>query len=141
MEIIATGAIALVAPAGLWAGRGGPDSLGWWLWALMWLYSATGIVYVYLRLEQRPLQRVPPPAERMRMGLPSLTLAVAGLTLALVLGQVEIASRWLWVPYLWQTAEVLQGVLRPTPGTKPVAIGVRQLLVNIVFVGLFILLW
>lgn len=141
MEIIATGAIALVAPAGLWAGRGAPDSLGWWLWALMWLYSATGIVYVYLRLEQRPLKHVPLAMERLQMGLPALTLVAAGLILALVLGQVEIVSRWLWVPYLWLAAEVVQGVWRPTPGAKPVAIGVRQLLVNTLFVGLFIVLW
>jgi len=141
MEILATGSIALVAPAGMWAGRGAPDTLGWWLWLLMWLQSATGIVYVYLRLEQRPLKRIPPAAERMRMGMPVLTIATMGLLLTLILGQVGVVSRWLWVPYLLQTSEVLRGGWMPALGAKPVAIGVRQLLVKIVFVVLFIAMW
>jgi hypothetical protein len=141
MEILATGAIALVAPAGLWVGQGAPDTLGWWLWLLMWLQSATGIVYVYLRLEQRPLKQVPPPSERLREGTPALILAAAGLLLTIVLGQTGVVSRWLWLPYLWQAAEVLRGVWQPALGVKPVAIGVRQLIVKIVFVVLFVVLW
>ena len=141
MEILATGSIALVAPAGMWAGRGAPDPLGWWLWLLMWLQSATGIVYVYLRLEQRPLKRIPPAAERMRAGAPALTVAFAGLLLTFVLGRTGVVSQWLWVPYCVQALEVLQGVWRPALGVKPVAIGVRQLIVKIVFVVLFIALW
>ena len=107
----------------------------------MWLQSATGIVYVYLRLEQRPLKLTPSAAERMRMGAAALSVAAMGLLLALVLGQIGVVSHWLWVPYLWQAAEVLRGVWLPASGVKPVAIGVRQLLVKIVFVVLFIALW
>ena len=81
MEILATGSVALVAPAGMWAGRGVADSLGWWLWLLMWLQSATGIAYVYLRLEQRPLKRTPPVAERMRMGTPPLIVGSSALVM------------------------------------------------------------
>jgi len=141
MEILATGSIALVAPACMWAGSGSPDPLGWWLWLLMWLQSATGIVYVYLRLEQRPLKQRPLPATRLRMGTPALSIAAMGLVLALVLGPLGIVSRWLWVPYLWQALEVLRGVMQPALGVKPTAIGVRQLLVMIGFVVLFIALW
>lgn len=141
MEILATGSIALVAPAGMWVGRGAPDPIGWWLWLLMWLQSATGIVYVYLRLEQRPLKRTPPAGERVLMGLPALTTAATGLVLASVLGQTSVVSRWIWVPYLWQMSEVLRGIWLPASGARPVAIGVRQLLVKIVFVILFIALW
>ena len=71
MEILATGSIALVAPAAMWVGQGAPDPLGWWLWLLMWLQSATGIAFVYLRLEQRPLKRKPTVAERIHMGKPA----------------------------------------------------------------------
>ncbi|MCP3980678.1 MAG: YwiC-like family protein [bacterium] len=141
MEILATGAVALVAPAGMWAGRGAPDPLGWWLWLLMWQQSATGIVYVYLRLAQRSWKRVPTGNGRLSAGMPSLTVAVAGLVLTLVLWQFGVVSRWLWVPYLWQMVEVIRGVRRPALGAKPVAIGVRQLLVKVVFVALFIALW
>jgi hypothetical protein len=141
MEILATGSIALAAPAAMWVSRGEPDSLGWWLWVLMWLQSATGIVYVYLKLAQRPLKQVPSMAERLRAGASSLLVAGAGLLLALVLGRIEIVSRWIWLPYLWQSAEVLRGVLVPALGVRPTAIGMRQLLVKIVFVVLFIACW
>ena len=141
MEILATGSIALVAPAGLWAGRGAPDLLGWWLWLLMWLQSASGIVYVYLRLEQRTLKSMPSVAERMRMGTPALAISAAGLLLTFVLGQSGVVSQWLWAPYLLQALEVLRGVRRPALGVKPAAIGVRQLFVKIVFLVLFIALW
>jgi hypothetical protein len=57
------------------------------------------------------------------------------------LGQTGVVSNWLWVPYLWQASEVLRGVWLPALGVKPVAIGIRQLLVKIVFVVLFIILW
>ncbi len=141
MEILASGSIALAAPAGMWAGRGEPDPLGWWLWLLMWSQSATGIVYVYLRLEQRSLTATPPPATRIRAGLPALGVALSGLGLAAVLGSTEIVSSWLWVPYSLQAAEVLRGVLRPARGVKPTAIGVRQLVFKIAFVALFVALW
>jgi len=141
MEILATGAIALVAPAGMWAGRGEPDPLGWWLWLLMWLQTATGIVYVYLRLEQRPLIKLPAVATRLRMGAPAMSIALTGVLVALALGLSGVVSRWLWIPYLWQAAEVARGLWLPAMGARPAAIGVRQLIVKIVFVGLFIALW
>ena len=141
MEILATGSIALVAPAGMWAGRGETDPLGWWLWLLMWLQSAAGIVFVYLRLEQRRHHEAPPPGQRLREGAAALTVATLGLLLAAGLGGAGIVSIWLWVPYLWQALEVTRGVLQPAIGVKPVAIGVRQLVVKIVFVLLFVALW
>jgi hypothetical protein len=141
MEILATGSIALVAPAGMWTGLGEPDPLGWWLWLLMWLQSATGIVYVYLRLEQRALKRMPSAPERISMGTPALAISATGLLLTFVLGRIGFVSQWLWLAYLWQTSEVLRGVWLPALHVKPVAIGVRQLLVKIVFVVLFIALW
>lgn len=141
MEILATGSIALVAPAGMWAGQGAPDTLGWWLWLLMWLQSAVGIVFVYLRLEQRRATQVPPMGRRLREGAPALIIATMGLLLAIGLGQGGLISRWIWIPYLGQGLEVTRGVLRPALGVKPVAIGVRQLIVKIVFVVLFVVLW
>ena len=40
----------------------------------MWLQSATGIVFVYLRLEQRRLKAMPAPAERFRHGAAALAV-------------------------------------------------------------------
>ncbi|NIM00675.1 MAG: hypothetical protein GTO30_16365 [Acidobacteria bacterium] len=141
MEILATGSIALVAPAGMWAGLGQPDPLGWWLWLLMWLQSATGIVYVYLRLEQRPWKGTPPPAERFRSGASALAISFSGVVLAAGLGATGVISPWLWIPYGVQALEVLRGVWVPAAGVKPVSIGMRQMVLKIAFVVLFIVLW
>jgi hypothetical protein len=53
VEILATGALSLAAPAAYWIGQGAYDPLGWALWLLTWLQTAASIVYAYLRLEQR----------------------------------------------------------------------------------------
>ena len=53
LEVLATGSMALIAPAGMWAGLGRPDPQGWWLWLLVWAQSASSIVFVYYRLAQR----------------------------------------------------------------------------------------
>ena len=70
-----------------------------------------------------------------------MSIALTGVAFALALGQAGIVSRWLWLPYLWQATEVARGVWLPAMGARPAAIGVRQLIVKIVFVGLFIALW
>jgi hypothetical protein len=53
VEILATGVLSLAAPAGYWVGLGRYDTVGWWLWLLVWFQTAASIVYAYLRLEQR----------------------------------------------------------------------------------------
>ena len=53
IEIVATGVLALAAPATYWVGIGHYDPTGWWLWILTWMQTAASIVYAYLRLEQR----------------------------------------------------------------------------------------
>jgi hypothetical protein len=141
VEIVASGALALAAPAGLWVGRHSADPLGWWLWLLTWAQSAASIVYAYLRLEQRELPAWPPPAERVRMGRRALLYtsfnlaAVAGLSLAGVLPVL------LPLPYALQWAETVLGTLRPAAGVRPTAIGIRQLAVSSLFTLLFILTW
>lgn len=141
MEILATGAMALAAPAGLWAGTGRPDPVGWLLWILVWAQSATAIVYVYLRLEQRQWPASPPVAARFHAGREALAAASVGVALAVLLGQTGPVSSWLFVPFLVQWVEVVRGVLLPGIGSKPRAIGFRQLAVSTAFTVLFILIW
>ena len=141
MEILATGAIALVAPAGMWAGSGTPQAIGWWLWLLVWAQSATGIVYVYLRLEQRVLKQTPALRERMRQGTAALSIASGSLGLAAGLGALGLVQRWLFVPFAVQWLEVLLGVCNPAVGQRPAKIGMRQLAVSVLFTILFIVLW
>ena len=59
IEVIATGVLALAAPAAYWVGFGGYNPLGWWLWLWTWAQSSASIVYAYLRLEQRDLKTRP----------------------------------------------------------------------------------
>lgn len=141
VELVATGVLALAAPAAYWVGIGRPDPLGWWLLVLVWLQSAASIVYAYLRLEQRTLEKIPSLNTRLRMGRRALLyttlnlVAVSGLSLAGVLPSL------LPLPYALQWAETIWGTLRPAVGVKPTAIGIRQLIVSTLFTILFIFNW
>lgn len=141
VELAATGVLALAAPAGFWIGRGGPDPLGWWLFAAVWLQSAASIVYAYLRLEQRTLTYLPPVADRLRMGWRALAYTTFNV---IVISLLSIRGNFpplLPLPYVLQWGEVIWGTLRPAIGWKPVSIGVRQLAISTLFTLLFLLTW
>ncbi len=141
IEILATGVLALAAPAAFWIGKGGYDPLGWILWILTWFQSAASIVYVYLRLEQRDWKSIPPLAARFRAGWRALAYAAFNLLLVAVLGVFAITPALLALPYLLQLLETLWGTARPAVDAKPVAVGIRQLIVSTLFTILFILTW
>ncbi|MCS6908513.1 MAG: YwiC-like family protein [Anaerolineales bacterium] len=142
MEIVATGALALAAPAAFWVGRNAYHSLGWLLWVLCWLQSATSIVYAYLRLEQRGWTFVPTGwIGRFRPALRALLYATFGLLLAVILGIAGIIPPFIWTAYALQWCECIYGSLRPAVKARPAQIGIRQLVVSTLFTLLFILLW
>jgi hypothetical protein len=147
VEILATGALSLAAPAAYWIGQGGYNPLGWALWLLTWLQSAASIVYAYLRLEQRTLPNKREQAEAgersalWRMGKRAFQYTSFNLALTLVLGWSSWLPRWIFVPYLLQWLETLWGITHPATGWKPTAIGVRQLVVSTLVTVLFILCW
>lgn len=155
VEIIATGALSLAAPAAFWIGQGGYEPLGWALWLLTWLQSAASIVYAYLRLEQRTLPvkgkqaegaglsllKDPERSELWRMGKRALQYTSFNLALTLALGWSGWLPGWIFVPFLLQWLETIWGITHPATGWKPTAIGVRQLIVSTLFTVLFILFW
>jgi hypothetical protein len=141
VELVATGVLALAAPAAYWVGLGRPDPLGWVLLVLTWLQSAASIVYAYLRLEQRELPAKPDIQERLRMGRRALLYAGFNLLFVIGLSLAAIISPWLFIPYALQLAETIYGVLNPAIGVKPTRIGVRQLIVSSLFTLLFIITW
>ena len=147
VEILATGALSLVAPAAYWIGKGGYDPLGWALWLLTWLQSAASIVYAYLRLEQRTSSpkgkqdQVPERSEMWNMGKRALQYTSFNLMLSLALGWSDWLPRWIFVPFLVQWFETLWGITHPATGWKPTVIGVRQLIVSTIFTVLFIITW
>lgn len=147
VEILATGALSLAAPAAFWIGQGGYDLLGWALWLLTWLQSAASILYAYLRLEQRtmPVKREqvggPARSELWRLGKRAFQSTSFNLVLTLALGWAGWLPRWIFIPYLLQWLETIWGITHPAIAWKPTAIGIRQLIVSTLFTVLFILCW
>jgi len=141
VDILATGALALAAPAAYWIGQGGYDLMGWALWLLTWLQSAASIVYAYLRLEQRGQAESLERSESWKMGKRALQYTSFNLGLNLILGWSELIPRWIFLPYLLQWLETVWGITHPATGWKPTAIGIRQLIVSTLFTILFIVSW
>ena len=141
VEIVASGVLALAAPAGYWLGVGWADPLGWLLFALTWLLSAASIVYAYLRLQQRELEDIPDINTRMKMARRALTYTTFNVLLVLLLALTNTVSLLLVLPYILQWVETIYGTLKPAMGLRPTRIGVRQLIVSSLFTLLFILTW
>jgi hypothetical protein len=141
VEIIATGVLALAAPAAYWIGIGHYNPTGWWLWILTWLQNAASIVHAYLRLEQREWKQAPPRNILWKTGLRAFLYTTFNLLFTLTLGLASILPTLLFVPYLVQWSETLWGIFNPAVRWKPVRIGVRQLIVSILWTVLFIITW
>lgn len=141
VEIIASGTLALAAPAAYWIGFGEVSWPGWWLWGLCWLQAANSILYAYLRLEQRVWKNVPAVKEQLTVAwrvLAYTTISLAGVWLA---GTIGYVSRWLFLAFAVQWIEAIWGATHPAVGVKPTLIGVRQLIVSILFTIVFVITW
>jgi YwiC-like protein len=141
VEVIATGVLSLAAPAAYWVGMGHYDPIGWWLWILVWLQTAASIVYAYLRLEQRELAEVLPKNVLWTMGFRAFAYTTFNLVFTFTLGFVSILPRFLFLPYLVQWSETLWGIFHPSIKWKPTRIGIRQLIVSVLWTILFIITW
>jgi len=141
IEILATGVLSLTAPAAFWVGIGQYAPAGWWLWLLTWLQSAASIVHAYLRLEQREQAKGLERTEMWKAGKRAVLYTSFNLVFSLVLGFVDLLPRFIFVPYLLQWMETLWGVTHPASGWKPARIGIRQLIVSILWTILFVVFW
>jgi len=141
IELVASGVLALSAPAGYWIGVGGLSGLGWWLWGLTWFQSAASIVYVYLQLVQREQKKIPSLKDRFRLGWRAALYSSFNLLAAILLSAAGIIPTWIFTPYLLQWSETFRGIYNPAAGVKPTRIGIRQLIVSSLFTALFILTW
>lgn len=141
IEILATGVLALAAPAAFWIGQNAYNPLGWVLWILTWFQSAASIVYAYLRLDQRQWHSAPNLAHRLQAGWRALAYTGFNLGLSIILGLFGIIPDLVFLPYLLQFAETVWGTLHPAIGARPVAIGMRQLAISTLFTLAFILVW
>jgi len=141
VEIVASGVLALAAPAAYWIGIGHYDPSGWWLFLLIWFQSAASIVYAYLRLEQRELRALPDLRACFAMGRLALGYTSINLIAVTALAIAGVLPVLLPIPYLLQWGETLWGISHPALGWKPVQIGTRQLIISTLFTILFILTW
>ena len=141
IEIVASGVLALAAPAGYWIGVGGISELGWWLWGLTWFQSAASIVYVYLQLAQREQTQIPSVKDRFRLGWRAALYSSFNLLTAILLSTAGVIPTWIFTPYLLQWSETFRGIYNPALGVKPTKIGIRQLIISSLFTLLFILAW
>jgi len=142
VEIVASGVLALSAPAGYWIGIGSPTPMGWVLWLLTWFQSAASIVYAHLRLNQRELDEIPELSTRLRMSLRALVYTTFNLFVVMLFSLKDILPLWLYLPYGLQWLETIWGgLLRPAVKVKPLHIGIRQLIVSSLFTILFIVAW
>ena len=143
IEVIATGVLSLVAPAAYWVGVGRYDPLGWWLFLWAWLQSAASIVYAYLRLEQRELKQdqaaVMSGSEKWALGKRAFLYTSFNLGASLILGWANWIPQFIFIPFLVQWLETIWGITHPAAGWKPVRIGVRQLIVSMLWTILFII--
>ena len=149
IEVIATGVLSLAAPAAYWIGLGEYSPLGWWLWVWTWLQSSASIVYAYLRLEQREQAQGGVLSESKdqersvlwKMGRRALLYTSFNLCASLLLGWANIIPQLIFIPFLLQWLETLWGITHPAIRWKPTRIGVRQLIISILWTILFILCW
>lgn len=145
VELIATGVLALAAPAAYWVGVGRYDPAGWWLWLFCWLQSAASIVYAYLRLGQRDISpeqaAVKSRGEWWKLGRRALMYTSFNVVLSILCGVFRLIPIWTFIPFLLQWLEALWGITHPAVGWKPVKIGVRQLVVSVLWTVLFIIVW
>lgn len=145
VEVIATGVLALTAPAAYWIGVGGYNPNGWWLWLFCWLQSAASIVYAYLRLSQRELSpdqaQVKTRGDWLGMGNRALIYTSFNLLFSAISGFASLIPPLIFIPFLLQWLETVWGVVNPAIGWKPTRIGIRQLIVSIIWTILFIVFW
>ncbi|KAA3643584.1 MAG: hypothetical protein DWQ07_24065 [Chloroflexi bacterium] len=141
IDIVASGTLALAAPAAFWIGLGAIAPEGWWLWLLSWLQSAASIVYAFLRLGQRGWSEELTIGEKFQRSRRALGYTSFNLVLTLVAGQLGWLPIYIWTAYLLQWLETLWGVFNPAIGWKPTRVGIRQLIVSTIFTILFIIFW
>jgi hypothetical protein len=94
-----------------------------------------------LRLEQREWREVPARNEMWRAGFRALLYTSFNLIATLTLGLLSVLPLFIFLPYLVQWCETIWGSLHPAVKWKPTRIGIRQLIVSVLWTILFIVTW
>jgi len=140
VEVVGSGVLALNALAGYGvASEAGIDTRGLVLFALSWLQSAAGIVYIFLCLDYRRMKTAPPLVERPRLARRALLYSSFNVVAALALAALGLTPWGVVIAFVLMLAETaLGGLAQPPIGARPAAIGVRQLIATTVFFAVMI---
>jgi hypothetical protein len=152
IELLEAGVLALAAPAAYAVSGGVRPGEGWVLWALCWVQTAGAIVNVFVQLPPRPPpsnSRAPapsiPPPTRVRpllsLGALSLALQAFGLALVAVFAFAGEAPWWTLAPFALVAVEAVGNVVGASTGRRPAQVGVRQLVVSVLFVAGMVVAW
>lgn len=141
VEIAGSGVLALAVTAAYWTGLGRYDPSGWLLWGLCWEQAAGTILHAYLRLEQRRWKSEPDWKHGLRTGAPALAYNLILLAGVIGLAEARVLPAWLPLAFAVQPLETGWGILRPAVGVKPAAVGIRQMIVSILFGVVFMVTW
>lgn len=134
VELIASGVLALAAPAAYEVSGGGLSIQAWILWGVTWFQSAASIVFIAQRLEQRRLKAMPGPRERWARAWRAIAYAAFNLVGSSLLAVFALVPVLVPVAFGCMLVDVLEGAAHPPVGVKPARLGVRQLLASTVFV-------
>jgi hypothetical protein len=141
VEVLAAGALSLSAPAAMWIGLGRQDPHGWILWALVWGGFAVAVLHTHLRLAQRTWAEPGSRSARLRAARAPLLLSAGCLGAVAALAALGAVSPLLLVPFVLQALEITWGARHPALGLRPREIGIRQLVVSVLFTLTFALAW
>lgn len=133
IELVGAGTLALSAPAAYWVSISAMTTTGWWLWGLAWLYAASSIVYVYLRLQQRKWKEMKELRELVRDGQRALLYAATSLGVTIALALLQFVPPLTPVPFALALLHFAYGITHPCIGVKPARIGIEQSLATLVF--------
>lgn len=135
VELVASGVLALAAPAAYVVSGGSSSLQAWIVWGLTWFQSAASIVFIALRLKQRRIKALPGPRARWVQAWRAITYSAFNLLCSTSLAVFALIPPLVPVAFGLMLVDVLEGAAHPPVGATPAGIGVRQLLASTTFVA------
>ena len=135
VELVASGVLALAAPAGYVVSGGSSSLQAWILWGLTWFQSAASIIFIALRLKQRRIKVLPGPRARWVQAWQAIAYSAFNLLCSISLAVFALIPALVPVAFGLMLVDVLEGAAHPPVGARPAGLGARQLLASTTFVA------
>ncbi|MBI4305336.1 MAG: YwiC-like family protein, partial [Chloroflexi bacterium] len=115
-ELFAIAGLSLAAPAAYYAGGLPLDANAAWLWLLSFLYSASSVFYVKMKVRHRATATISwPLRRRLEIGRGSAIYQALLVTVVVCLAILGYLPALAPLAFLPLTAKVMDGILRPRP--------------------------